>query len=98
MSDDGQEPLRRADPCSFVVFGATGDLTRRLLVPALYNLAATDLLPESFALVGVGRTELTNEAFRANLREGLQRFATRPVEPAIAERLLGCATYVQGEI
>ena len=92
------EPLRKADPCSFVVFGATGDLTRRLLVPALYNLAAADLLPEGFALVGVGRTPQSVDAFRASLLEGLRAFPTRAVEPKIADRLLGCVTYVQGDI
>jgi glucose-6-phosphate 1-dehydrogenase len=89
---------RRADPCSFVVFGATGDLTRRLLIPALYNLAAADLLPAAFALVGVGRTPQSVDAFRASLLDGLRAFATRPVEAEIAHRLLGCVTYVQGDL
>ena len=46
-----------ADPCAMVIFGASGDLTKRLVVPALYNLARTKLLPEKFALIGVARTE-----------------------------------------
>src|SRR5262249_57827761 len=47
-SPDPQAPPRRADPCAFVIFGASGDLTKRLLVPALYNLAAAHLLPDEF--------------------------------------------------
>ena len=46
---------RKPDPCSFVIFGVTGDLAHRLVVPALYNLAASDLLPDKFCLVGVAR-------------------------------------------
>ena len=46
-----------ADPCAMVIFGASGDLTKRLLVPALYNLSRTKLLPEQFAVIGVARTE-----------------------------------------
>jgi glucose-6-phosphate 1-dehydrogenase len=89
---------RKADPCTFVVFGATGDLTRRLLTPALYNLAAGGLLPEGFALVGFGRSPQSSGAFRDSLLDGLRAFATRPVDPAVADRLLSCATYVQGDI
>ena len=84
---DTFEP-RKAAPCSFVVFGATGDLTRRLLVPALYNLAAGDLLPAEFAVVGFGRSPQSDEAFRGALLEGLRAFATRAVHSAVADRLL----------
>jgi glucose-6-phosphate 1-dehydrogenase len=88
---------RPADPCSFVVFGASGDLTHRLLVPALYNLAATGLLPEAFALIGCARSEMSDEAFRDDLAKSLPKFATRKVDPAIAKKLLSCVAYVQGE-
>ena len=46
-----------ADPCAIVIFGASGDLTKRLIVPALYNLARTKMLPEKFSLIGVARAE-----------------------------------------
>ena len=46
---------KKPDPCSFVIFGATGDLAHRLVIPALYNLAATDLLPDKFCVVGIAR-------------------------------------------
>jgi glucose-6-phosphate 1-dehydrogenase len=89
--------VRPADPCSFVIFGASGDLTRRLLAPALYNLAASSLLPDGFAVIGVARAELSTEAFRGNLEKGLREFAKRPVEDAVANKLFSCVTYLQGE-
>ena len=53
-----------ADPCAMVIFGATGDLTKRLVIPALYNLSRTKVLPEHFALIGVARAEGTAESWR----------------------------------
>ena len=66
---------RRPAPFTLVVFGASGDLTRRKLVPALYSLDKRGLLPEKFALVGVARRPLGDEAFRSGLQEGLRQFA-----------------------
>src|SRR5215470_6604550 len=85
-----------ADPCCFVVFGASGDLAHRLLVPALYNLAAHGLLPEAFAIVGVARAEKSEEAFRSELESGLRQFATGKIDGEIASRLLSCVAYVPG--
>ncbi len=53
---------RVADPCTLVIFGASGDLTHRLLLPALYNLGVSGLLPENFALIGVARSEQSSAA------------------------------------
>src|SRR5438445_13813196 len=89
---------RPAGPCCFVIFGASGDLMHRLLVPALYNLAAGGLLPDAFALIGVGRSEMSDDTFREDLRKSLQQFATRPVEEKLAQRVVGCATYVRGDV
>jgi glucose-6-phosphate 1-dehydrogenase len=88
---------RQADPCSFVVFGASGDLTHRLLVPALYNLAASGLLPEAFALIGVARSPSTSEAFRDDLAKSLPKFATRDIDERVVKKLLDCVAYVEGE-
>ena len=79
---------RPADPCCLVIFGASGDLTHRLLVPALYNLAAGGLLPDAFALIGVARSESSSEAFRDDLAKSLPKFATRKVDEAIAKKVL----------
>src|SRR5581483_5682715 len=86
-----------ADPCCFVIFGATGDLTHRLLVPALYNLAVEGLLPEAFALLGVARSEMSSEAFRADLAKTLPKFATRDIDQRAVDRVLASVTYVQGD-
>jgi glucose-6-phosphate 1-dehydrogenase len=56
-----------ADPCILVIFGATGDLTKRLLIPALYNLRRAGLLPDKFAIVGVARGPSDNESFRRHV-------------------------------
>ncbi len=80
------------DPCVVVIFGASGDLTERKLLPALFSLACEELLPEEFSVVGVARSELSNEAFRQKAREGIERHARmKPDEckkwDAFAERL-----------
>src|SRR5687767_1262449 len=65
---------RTAEPCVMVIFGATGDLTKRKLFPALYNLAKEDFLPHKFAIVGVGRQELSSEDFRTQMLGHLREF------------------------
>jgi glucose-6-phosphate 1-dehydrogenase len=88
---------RKLDPCSFIVFGVTGDLTHRLVIPALYNLAAADLLPDKFCVVGVARKGMSGEELRDSLLKGLRQFATRPVDEAIAQRLLECVTGIEAD-
>jgi glucose-6-phosphate 1-dehydrogenase len=63
-----------ADPCAMVIFGATGDLTKRLVVPALYNLLRTKVLPDQFTLIAVARTEETVESWRDLLYGMLKGF------------------------
>ena len=72
----GQPP----DPCTMVIFGAGGDLTKRKLAPALYNLAKSKLLPEQFAIIGVSREEYSTEQFRKIATDDIKQFATAPVE------------------
>jgi glucose-6-phosphate 1-dehydrogenase len=88
---------RKPDPCSFVIFGVTGDLAHRLVMPALYNLAASNLLPEKFCIVGVARRAMSNDDLRASLTEGLKQFATRSVDDEIAKRLLECVTAIEAD-
>ena len=88
---------KKPDPCSFVIFGVTGDLTHRLVIPSLYNLAATGLLPDRFCVVGVARKAMSNDDLRDSLMEGLKKFATRPVDDAIAQRLLECVTSIEAD-
>jgi glucose-6-phosphate 1-dehydrogenase len=88
---------KKPDPCSFVIFGVTGDLAHRLVLPALYNLAAADLLPDRFCVVGVARKGMSNDALRDSLMKGLREFATRSVDDAIARRLLECVTCITAD-
>ena len=87
-----------ADPCVFVIFGASGDLTRRLLVPALYNLAAAGLLSDGFRILGIARAEMSADDFRAHLEKGLAEFATQKVDEATAKWLLSCVSYLSGDV
>ena len=88
---------KKPDPCSFVIFGVTGDLAHRLVIPALYNLAAADLLPDKFCVVGIARKGMTSDELRDSLMKGLHQFATRPVDEAIAMRLLACVTCIEAD-
>jgi len=91
LESQGRHPA--SEPCVMVVFGASGDLTKRLLVPAMYNLACDGLLSENFAVLGVGRSAITDEDFRASLAgedNGLRRFHTRQeFDEAECDKLLG---------
>ena len=93
----GATTARPADPCCLVIFGASGDLTHRLLVPALYNLAAAGLLPQAFGLIGVARSPSSSEAFREDLAKSLPQFAGRPIDQKVLKHVLGCVAYVQGD-
>jgi glucose-6-phosphate 1-dehydrogenase len=65
------------EPTIIVIFGASGDLTRRKLIPALYDLFLDKWLPEQFAVVGVSRTEMSEDQFREHLRSGVDKFSRR---------------------
>src|SRR4029079_13693333 len=65
---EGLRPRRRPDACILVIFGASGDLTSKKLMPALYALAVRGLLPEKFGIVGAARTEESDEQFRARMK------------------------------
>src|SRR5918998_642630 len=71
----GMRLERAAEPCAVVIFGASGDLARRKLIPALYRLVQERLLPAEFAIVGLGRTPMTDEEFRAKMREAVVEFS-----------------------
>ena len=71
----GLAPEKRPHACVLTIFGASGDLTKRKLIPALYNLALERRLPERFAVVGCGRSEMTHEAFRNKMREAVSQFS-----------------------
>jgi glucose-6-phosphate 1-dehydrogenase len=97
-------PLRRGlveertgDACAVVIFGASGDLTRRKLMPALYNLAVSRSLPGGFAVVGVARRAKTDDAFRTEMREGVAQFSRRkPIDPSVWSDFERRMSYVAG--
>ena len=77
-----ENPLRQgirleqtAEPCTVIIFGASGDLTKRKLVPALYRLVQERLLPAEFAIVGFARTEMSDDAFREKMKESVAEFS-----------------------
>lgn len=77
---------RAAEPCAIVIFGASGDLTKRKLVPALYSLATQNLLAGGVSVLGTGRTPLTHEAFRSEMREAVNQFSeTASLDTALWE-------------
>src|ERR1700721_2814460 len=71
-----QTPAHQAPPCTLVIFGAGGDLTRRLLMPAIYNLAKDKLLSDKFAIIAVDRTPKPIDAYRDYLAEGIRSFVS----------------------
>jgi len=77
------DTMKKADPCVMVIFGGTGDLTKRKLFPALYNLAKDDFLPHTFSIIGVGRQELTTEEYRNEMTANLKEFVPRSDEKLI---------------
>ena len=92
-----QAKQKKPDPCCIVIFGVTGDLAHRLVVPSLYNLAANDLLPDNFCIVGVARKAMSSEELTDSLIKGLHQFATRKVDDALARNLLACVTCIEAD-
>jgi glucose-6-phosphate 1-dehydrogenase len=90
-------PAQPAPPCILVIFGAAGDLTRRLLVPALYNLRRAGLLPEAFAVVGVARAAKDDEAFRSEAAASVRQFAGGEASGAECRWLAERMHYLPGE-
>ena len=85
---------RTPDPCVLVVFGASGDLTKRKLFPALYALAYRKLLPERFAVVGVARTEESSRQFVATMRKAVKEFSRDPFRTDVFETLAAGVRYM----
>jgi glucose-6-phosphate 1-dehydrogenase len=83
-------------PTTLVIFGATGDLAHRKLLPALYNLAHEGALPERFHLVGVARSEQEHEDFKAIAREAITQFSRRECNDDVLDKLLEDVRYVPG--
>ncbi|MFM8721024.1 MAG: glucose-6-phosphate dehydrogenase, partial [Chthoniobacterales bacterium] len=100
MHNEAENPFRDglvnravAEPCALVIFGATGDLTRRKLIPALYNLAADGNLPAGLAVVCFARRDKTSEGFREELGEAARKYSRRPVNDELWNRFASSIFY-----
>lgn len=95
---EGLSLERLPSPCAMVIFGASGDLTRRKLMPALYDLALEGLLPPGFSVVGYARSSKTNEEFRAEVRDSIREFARRtPIDEGLLQNFEEGISYVSGD-
>jgi glucose-6-phosphate 1-dehydrogenase len=83
-------------PTTLIIFGATGDLAHRKLLPALYNLAHEGALPERFELIGVGRRDQEHQDFREGSQYSIERYSRRRPDPGVLTGLLEDIRYVQG--
>ena len=87
MSNDKQ-------PCDFTIFGVLGDLSRRKLVPSLYQLDMEGLLHEDSRIIGVARHDLEPDEFVVKMRDSLETFVKEPLEEEVVDRLLARLEYV----
>lgn len=85
------------EACAMVIFGAGGDLTKRKLMPALYNLSAGKLLPEKFGIIGISREALSTDQFRQAATQDIKDFSTMPVNPATWDWFVKRLYYMQGD-
>jgi glucose-6-phosphate 1-dehydrogenase len=89
---------KSVEPCSIVIFGASGDLTARKLIPALYHLYKDKQMPPDFRVIGFARREKTDDSFRAELRAALDQFSrTKPVDDAVWNEFAKRVFYCMGE-
>ena len=81
-----------------VIFGASGDLAKRKLMPAIYELAREKLLPDKFAVIGFARTDMSDDAFRKDFKESIQKYArSKSLDDDIWKKLEPAIYYVSGE-
>lgn len=98
MNTNTLPSVHPAGPCILVIFGATGDLTKRKLIPALYNLARQHLLPDNFAVVGSARSEMSHEEFRQRMIQAVQEFEGTTVDPHVYNSLVEKFYYLPGNV
>src|SRR3954454_9297177 len=85
-------------PATLVIFGASGDLTRRKLLPAVYHLSRGQRLPARFSVIGVARTAMTDDQFRQQLHDSLKEFAGLAAPDEISGAMARAVTYLSGEL
>jgi glucose-6-phosphate 1-dehydrogenase len=100
MSNPFREDLvsrNRPEPCTVVIFGATGDLTHRKLIPALYNLAVDGELPTGVNIIGFARREKSDAEFRTGLEELNKKVSRSGHDPEVWDRFIHSVSYHQSE-
>jgi glucose-6-phosphate 1-dehydrogenase len=96
--NEGQRRERTAAPATMVIFGASGDLTRRKLLPALYNLALEHAIPAEFTVVGVSRSQMSDDEFRKDMRKGVDEFSrSGKAKPAVWDSFSQGMHYIAGD-
>jgi glucose-6-phosphate 1-dehydrogenase len=88
---------KKPHSCVLTIFGASGDLTKRKLIPALYNLALEKRLPERFAVVGYARSEMSHDAFREKMREGIGEFSRTGLDESVWQQFASTLYYISGD-
>src|SRR5258706_6402416 len=87
------------EPCSIIIFGASGDLTARKLIPAFYHLCKEKQMPPAFRVIGFARRDKTDESWRKELREALDQFSrTKPVDEKIWKEFSVNLFYCVGDV
>src|SRR5216110_929657 len=97
-NDPIKTAIHASPPCAMVIFGASGDLTKRKLIPALYNLALERLLPAGFSVIGVARHDMDSDAFRTAMKAGVNEFSRqKPVDEDVWSSFTQGISYVKGD-
>lgn len=92
------EKSSASPPSVMVIFGASGDLTKRKLLPALYNLARENLLAKEFAVIGISRSPMSHEEFRSKMSADMREYATHEIDRDLWERIAGQLYYLPGDL
>ena len=94
----GLDSSRIAEPCNIVFFGASGDLTKRMLIPAMYNLRLGDILPTNVGIIGFSRSDYTDDQFRAQMREAVDKYSrSGPAKDPLWSDFAQSLSYVSGD-
>ena len=93
QTKEGENRIVKPPATVLVIFGASGDLTSRKLIPGLCNLAEDQYLPDNFIVIGSSRSKLSDEEFRAKVFEGVKKYSRRPISPAVWDKFAASLFY-----
>lgn len=98
ISNESQSALPPAQPCIMIIFGITGDLSKRLLIPTLCNLGRSGLLDNDFCIVGIGRKPFTTDSLRQEMESNINEFVKDPAANEFGHSLVNRISYVRGDV